>query len=330
MSLRRPKLFALLAALLAVVLAVAGCSSSGDSSSGDGTRTVTTDQGTVDVPTDPKRVVLLNYSLAGYLFDLDVPVVAMTPQHTDHGGEFADSWKDAAEQQGTQWLPWSPDGFDTESILAQEPDLIIAGGIGFPLRHATEQYQELSEIAPTVVVSGDLTDWRQQYQFLADKVFDKPQVYQDALKKYDDRLAEVRDNITVPAGESSFISMLADGRPFVLVEDRGLPAEFKELGFRPAPLFASGDYQPYVPGGDSFELSTEQVGQVLTMPTLFIIGFQTQTQTVDELRKRPIFGQLPAFTGNQVYELPYESMRGDHNDALKTLDIVERNFGDKK
>ena len=35
-----------------------------------------------------------------------------------------------------------------------------------------------------------------------------------------------------------FLSMTADKRPFVLIENRGLPAEFARLGFTTDPLFA--------------------------------------------------------------------------------------------
>ncbi|GAA3956483.1 Fe2+-enterobactin ABC transporter substrate-binding protein [Gordonia caeni] len=324
MPMRRSRIVALLGAV-ALTLGLAACASSEESSGG--TRAVQTEQGTVEVPTDPERVVLLNYALAGYLYDLDVPVVAMTPEHTEAEGEFASAWKSDAEEQGTEWLPWDADGFDVEAIMAQDPDLIIAGGIGFPLRHATEAYDELSQVAPTVIVSGDKTEWQQQFEFLADQVFDRPAVYRDAVQAYDARVAEVREAITVPPGESAFLSMMADGRVYVLVEDRGLPKEFAELGFRPAPLFAGGGFEPYVAGGDSFALSTEQVGQVLTMDTLFLIGFQNHASWVDELREKPIFAQLPAFEKNQAYDLPYWAQRGDFDEAMELLNIVEQTFG---
>ncbi|MFC3241252.1 hypothetical protein ACFOJ6_01455 [Gordonia humi] len=107
---------------------------------------------------------MLNYALAGYLYDLDVPVVATTTESTDQKGEFAPQWADAATEQGTVFLPWSADGFDMEAILEQEPDLIVAGGLGFPFKHATTAYDELSRIAPTVIVSDDLTEWQSQYE----------------------------------------------------------------------------------------------------------------------------------------------------------------------
>lgn len=321
---------AVLVALCAVLtMLIAGCSSTGDDDAG-GQRVVKTDQGDVTIPTAPKRVVLLNYALAGYLFDLDVPVVATTPAVTDGEHEYDDAWADEAKKNDTQFLPWSNDGFDMESILDADPDLIIAGGIGFPLKHATTAYDRLSEIAPTVIVSGDLTEWRDQYKFLADDVFGQPEKYDEAVAAYDRRVAEVREAITVPEGESTFLTFTADGRAFVSIENRGLPKEFASLGFRPAPLFATGKFEPYTEGGDSFALSTEQVGQVVTQDTVFILGFNADVTSVDELRKQPIYAALPAFQQNQAYDLPFWVQRSDYDEAMRMLDIVEKMFTDNQ
>jgi iron complex transport system substrate-binding protein len=102
--------------------------------------------------------------------DLDVPVVATTPEVTESDGEFSQFWSEKAKAQGTEFLPWSNDGFDLEAIIEAEPDLIIAGGIGFPLKHATDAYDRLQEVAPTVVVSGDKQTWQDQFSFIASDV----------------------------------------------------------------------------------------------------------------------------------------------------------------
>lgn len=289
-------------------------------------RTVTTEQGDVTFPAEPQRVVLLNYALAGYLYDLEVPVVGMIPEDADAGGEFSAFWSSDAEAQGTEFLPWSTDGFDLEAIMAMQPDLIVAGGIGFPLFQALDVYEQLSAIAPTVIVSGDKTEWQQQFEFLADEVFAKPEVYDAALAAYDERIAEVRDAIAVPEGESAFVAFTADQTPYVLVEDRGLPAMFAELGFTPAPLFASGEFEPYTTGGDMFELSTEQIGQVLTQPSMFVMGFNGPTIDLATLAANPVYAALPSFTAGQAFELPYWALRGDYDEALAVLDLVETQF----
>ncbi|MGO3325387.1 ABC transporter substrate-binding protein [Gordonia sp. (in: high G+C Gram-positive bacteria)] len=320
----------ILTLLTVLALAVAGCSSSSDSAdSGGSERVVPTINGDVTIPAEPERVVVLNYALAGYLYDLDVPVVAVTTESTDEKGAFAKQWADHAEEEGTVLLPWSADGFDMEAILEQDPDLIVAGGIGFPFKHATTAYDELTKIAPTVIVGDDLTEWQSQYEFIADKVFGKPKVFHDAVATYDARIDEVKNNIAVPDGDSVFLSMLPDGRAYVLIEDRGLPKEFAKVGFRPAPLFATGRYEPYTTDGDSFELSTEQIGQILTQPTLFAAGFNADVTSIAQMRKQPIWAALPAFQKNQAYDLPYWTQRSDFNESMETLDIIEDTFRKK-
>ncbi|WP_263120825.1 ABC transporter substrate-binding protein [Cellulomonas sp. RIT-PI-Y] len=320
--------------LVAIGLLLSGCSTGGGSGAASSTtapadtaaRTVSTDQGDVEVPADPQRVVVLNYALAGYLYDLDVPVVATVPEDADGAGAYSDFWAEDAEADGTEFLPWSTDGFDLEAILAAEPDLIVAGGIGFPLFQATEAYEQLTEIAPTVIVSGTLTTWQEQFSFLAEDVFGQADRYDEYVTAYSERVAEVKDAITPPEGPVTYLVFTADGTPYALIEDTGLPTELAAVGIDPAPVFAEGDYEPYTSGGDMFELSTEQVGQVVTQPTVFVLGFNGDTTDVATLSRNPVYAALPSFAAGQAYDLPYWALRGDYDEALALLDQIEEQF----
>lgn len=321
----------LLACALVAALALTGCSAA--SSSDDGgqasaakTRTVTTDYGKVAVPTEPQRVVVLNHALAGYLYDLDVPVHATIPETADGKGEFSPYWEKEAKEDSTTFLPWSVDGFDLEAILALDPDLIVGGGIGFPLFQAEKVYDDLSDIAPTVLVGKKLGDWRSQFSFLADDVFGKADVYEEHLAAYDRRIAEVKEAITPPAGPVAFLALTGDGTAYGLVESVGLPTELKKVGITPAPVFAEGGFKVYGQGGDMFELSTEKVGQTITQPSVFVMGFNADTTDVATLKKNPVYGALPAFRANHAYDLPHWVLRGDYDESMALLDIVEKRF----
>lgn len=321
----------LAAVALVAALALTGCTAAGSSSDAAetdaATRTVTTDYGDVQVPTDAERIVVLNYALAGYLYDLDVPVLATIPESADGAGEFSEFWADEAEEDGTVFLPWSVDGFDLEAILDLDPDLIVGGGIGFPLFQAEQVYDDLTAIAPTVLVSGDLGDWRGQFSFIAEDVFDEGAKYEELVAAYDDRVAEVREAITPPPAPASFLTITGDGTAYVLVESLGLPTEFAAVGIEPAPIFAEGDFEVYGGGGDMFELSTEQVGQTITQPTVFVMGFNADTTDVATLQQNPVYAALPAFTSGNAYDLPYWVLRGDYDEAMALLDIIEEQFG---
>lgn len=328
---RPSRLLATTALLASVALTGTACAAStaasDESNADDVTRTVTTDYGDVEVPTDAKKIVVLNYALAGYLYDLDQPVTATIPESADAAeGEFSELWGDAPGEDGTVFLPWSVDGFDLESILAQDPDLIIGGGIGFPLFQAEEVYDELSDIAPTVLVGKELDTWQEQFSFLADDVFDQSDDYDAAVAAYDERVAEVRNAITLPEGPVAYVAFTGDGTAYTLVESVGLPKDLAEIGLEPAPVFADGDFEVYGGGGDMFELSTEQAGQTLTQPTLFIMGFNGDTMDAATLAENPVYAALPAFQNDSVYDLPYWSLRGDYDEALATLDNIEKLF----
>ncbi|MBD5787429.1 ABC transporter substrate-binding protein [Cellulosimicrobium terreum] len=336
---RRPS--TALAALATVsVLALAACSSgeatdpagttddaAASQGSGGTERAVSTDRGEVTVPAEPQRVVVLNHALAGYLYALDVPVLATIPEAADAANaEFSPFWADDAEADGTELMDWSADGFNLEAILAQEPDLIVAGGWGFPYAQADDAYDRLSDIAPTVLVSSSYGTWQEQLEFLADDVLDRSDEADALLAGYDERLAEVTDTITVPDGDTAFLSFTADPTAYALFEDSSLPAVFADLGFEIAPVHADTGAEPYTPGGDMFVVSDEMVSDVVTAPNVFVMGFNGDTIDLAQLEESPVYAGLPAFEAGNAHELPYWVLRGDYHEAMALLDVVEEQF----
>lgn len=301
--------------------------SGGERSSAAAPRVVRTDQGEVTVPADPKRVVVLNYALAGYLYGLDVPVVGITSEDFDKEPSFSELWGDAPTEDGTEILSWGMDGFSLEEVLALKPDLIVAGGVGFPNALAVDSYDQLSQIAPTVIVGQTLATWQEQLSFLAVDVLDRKAEYQEHVEAYEERLAEVREAITIPATPVATITVTADGTPYLLFEDQGLPAMLGELGFTPAPLVQENGLEPYTENGDMAELSSEQAGQLLAeVPVLFVTGFNADTTDVATLAQQPVWAELASFAAEQAYDLPYWAVRADYDETMALLDLVEQQF----
>ncbi|MFC7619824.1 ABC transporter substrate-binding protein [Microlunatus sp. GCM10028923] len=315
-------------ALVAVLLAsCAGGTATPAATSPGPERVVKTGQGDVTVPADPKRIVVLNFALAGYLYAMDVPVLATIPEDADaKEGVFSPFWAEDAKADGTVFLPWSSDGFAIEEILALEPDLIIGGGQGFPLAQAVKAYDQLSAIAPTVLVGNELRSWQDQFSFLAEQVFDRGDRYAERLAGYQDRIAEVKAKITPPPGPVGYLSFTSDQRPFGIVEDFGLPQELAQLGFEPAPFFADNDFETYGGAGDMFEISPELIDRAVTMPTVFVLGFNAETIKVEDLAKSPIYARLPSFKNDHAYHLPYWALRADYHETMALLDTLEEQF----
>lgn len=332
-TMRRRSFAAALAATPLLGLAACTGESSPQSGSGGsdgggveaGTRTVQSPKGEVAIPTDAQRIVVLNYALTGYLYDLGVKVTATTAEAADVEGSFSEFWGDAPERDGTELLPWTSDGFDLEAILALEPDLIIAGGWGFPYFVADQAYEDLSGIAPTVMVDKALTTWKDQFSFLAEQVLDEKSAFDDLVTAYEERLAEVRGSISLPPQPMSLLYVTPEGTPYLAFEDF-VPEEFVELGFEIDPVASSNDLEPYTEGGDSAELSTENLGQLVTSPTVFICGFNQDTFSVADLGGRAVWKDLPAFQEGHAYDLPYWVSRHDYDEALALLDLLDEKF----
>lgn len=327
--LRRPLT---LIAAAAVVAALSGCSTTVPGATTPGgaeaaTRVVVTDKGDVSVPVEPERIVVLNSNLAGYFYALDVPVFATIPEVPGPGGgDYPASWAEQATDDETVILPWGEDGFDFEAILAAEPDLIVGGGQGFAAFHAGDGYERLSEIAPTVLVSNTLLSWQDQLSFIAEELLDEADAEAGLLAEYDAKVAEVSAAITLPPTPVGYLVTTADGVPYSLPETSALPQTLAELGFTPASVIADNpDFEVYGTG-DSFELSTEQVSQVLTAPTLFVFGFNGNGADVATAAADPVYAALPAFAGGHAYDLPSWAYRADFLRTMELLDHIQAEF----
>lgn len=326
-STRRP--LTILAAAV-VVAALSGCSTTvpdAEPTAEQSTRVVVTEQGSVEIPVDAKRIVVLNSNLAGYFYALDVPVLATIPEVPGPGGgDYPEIWADDAKEDNTVILPWGEDGFDFEAILAEAPDLIIGGGQGFAAFQATEAYDRLAEIAPTVIVSKSLLTWQDQLSFIAEDILDAADAQTELIAKYDAKVAEVAASITLPPTPVSYVVLTADGVPYSLPENSALPQTLAELGFVASPVIADNpDFEAFGTG-DSFELSTEQVTQVLTAPTIFTFGFNSGVVSVTDLTQNPVYASLPAFAGGHAYDLPSWAYRADFLRTMELLDYIEDQF----
>lgn len=138
----RPWLLLLL--LVPLLAACGGGEQTGDASgASSGTRTVQTAMGPVEVPARAKRVVVLDTGELDLVATLGIRPVGLA---TAGGGGIADVQSylrgaaTGARRVGTS------DGVDLERIAALRPDLILGTSV-----RVEEQYERLSQIAPTVL-----------------------------------------------------------------------------------------------------------------------------------------------------------------------------------
>lgn len=163
------------------------------------TRTVRTVKGEVEVPAYPKRV-LVDY-LVGDVIAMGVKPIALSTLDTDTEGTAFET-----EVEGIEYIGW---GYDPETVMALEPDLII-------LSWSDEGYEELSKIAPTVYVPyGEMTT-QERVMFIGEalnKEEEARQVLNDFQAKVDKSIQSLKD-----AGVYNkyvTVAQYADGQAYV-------------------------------------------------------------------------------------------------------------------
>ncbi|WJY28387.1 MULTISPECIES: iron-hydroxamate ABC transporter substrate-binding protein [Sporosarcina] len=185
---------------LLLVLVLGACSSgSNDSSKKEkepvkseenktGTITYESENGPVEVPADPKRVVVLS-GFAGHVMALDVPIVGVDSWSKDNP-RFQDTLKDAQEVTDE----------DLEKILELEPDLII----GYS---TTNNLDRLKEIAPTVTYTYNKLDYLAQFEEIG-KLLNQEQEAKDWVADFKDRAHKAGEEVKAKIGEDKTVSVI--------------------------------------------------------------------------------------------------------------------------
>jgi iron complex transport system substrate-binding protein len=137
-------------ALLVAVGMVAGCSSSTEAGPPDDTISISHKFGETTVPKDPARVVTVGWNDQDFVLALGV-VPIVTRAWFDNYNNYP--WvQEATGGKGVATM--GGDGIDYEAIAAAKPDVIFA--VYETIDRPT--YDRLSQIAPTVIQSGEYPD----------------------------------------------------------------------------------------------------------------------------------------------------------------------------
>ncbi|VEG55907.1 periplasmic iron-transport lipoprotein [Mycolicibacterium aurum] len=141
---------AVVATVLLVVGVLAACGSEQEKSPQVETVTIAHKFGETQVPANPSRVVTVGWTDQDFVLPFGVVPVSTREFFEEYNNY---PWVKAATD-GKGVTTWGADEIDFEAIAAQKPDLIFA-----IYESVDEQtYDRLSQIAPTVIQSGDYPD----------------------------------------------------------------------------------------------------------------------------------------------------------------------------
>ncbi|QBI21999.1 siderophore ABC transporter substrate-binding protein [Egibacter rhizosphaerae] len=179
-------------------------------------------QGETTVETEPEVVVTFDVGTLDTLDAMGVPVagvpeVANVPAHLEEyaGGE--------TSIVGSLFEP------DPEEVNALDPDLIIVGG------RSSEAFGELSELAPTVDLTVDNTDFLNSFGEqlgVLGEIFDREEWVEERLAVLDERVGEV-SALADDAGDG-LIVMTSGGEVTAYGPGSRFGLIHKDLGVAPA------------------------------------------------------------------------------------------------
>lgn len=209
---RKSVLKAILATCMASMILV-GCSNTSTVEEKNKTVTVTDVRGEVEIPENPERIVDLSGN-SDILSILGYKVIGTANSDAYDYTKFPTYLEETLK--GATILGYSmQDTMDVEAIMNLDPDLIVISTV------QEKMYDQLSEIAPTVMIKLEALDWKEDVKSLA-KVFNKEEAANTWLENYDKKSKEVGDKIKETYGkDTTYLSFLASGGQFYVFDGAG-------------------------------------------------------------------------------------------------------------
>lgn len=260
----------LLTAALAVIAVTSSCLGAGESATTvapaeEQTRTIEHFAGTTQIPVEPQRIVTLQDQNALLpLLELGVTPVASAGLLGDDGSKSFRRTQ-GYDTSGIEFVGAYGEP-NLEAIAAQDPDLIVSDEYG-----AEDVYEELSRIAPTVVVQvfeRPLTEALADFAEIVGKQDRAAELQADYAKRIESFRADLGENL-----QRTSISLLSAGAPGTFYQaDSGGQAHYtvvRDLGLlRPEPQRAGAP--------DAEEFSLEKLPEH-DADAVFMVAFGNET-----------------------------------------------------
>ncbi|MEB3212323.1 MAG: iron-siderophore ABC transporter substrate-binding protein [Leptolyngbyaceae bacterium] len=279
------------------VLGLAACTgqSASDSTPQTHCRTISHALGETCVPPNPERVIVLDTSPLDVMFELGLQPIA-TP---DLGDILSYSEEQLAgiESLGSNEQP------NLEGMLQLKPDLILATPFDAP-----KIYDELSQIAPTVVAPSGNVDWKEDLRIYA-AALGKTDEAEALLTAYEGRVQEFQQRMgdRLSKTEVAIVSFANYGP--------GLPVRvYLSESFMGQVVEETGLSRPPGQRDRTFskELSIERL-DIADGDVIFFMEFDPQEGLLEKVQQHPLWSQLEAVEQERIYPVNYGSWVAERN-----------------
>jgi len=294
--------------ILLLVLIISACGNKTTGTSGeetkkeeDSTITYESENGPIEVPADPQRVVALTN--AGYVLKLGVNLVGVDSWSMTNP-RYADELKDVEVVSEE----------NIEKIAELQPDLIIAAS-------TTKNIDKLGKIAPTVTYTYNKVDYLTQHLEIG-KLLNKEQEAQAWIDDFKARAKAAGEEIKAKIGEDATVTVLEsyDKSMYILGDSwgRGTEILYQAMGLKmPEKVKEMTEKEGYYTL--SSEVLPEYVGDYLV-----ISKYNDQDNSYQET---DVYKNIPAVKNNHVLEAnAYEFIFNDPISLDYQLDFFKENF----
>ncbi len=291
----------------------------------DWPRQIADSRGSQTLDHKPLRIVSTSVTLTGSLLAIDAPVIASgatTPNNrvADDQG-FLRQWGNVAKQRQLARLYIGEPS--AEAVAAQMPDLILISATGGD--SALALYDQLSTIAPTLVINYDDKSWQALLTELGHITGQEKQAAA-RIAEFDRQLATVKQQMKLPPQPVSALVYTAAAHSANLwTADSAQGKLLQQLGFTlatlPAGLHTS---QSQGKRHDIIQLGGENLAAGLNGQSLFL--FAGDQKDADAIYANPLLSHLPAVQHKQVWALGTETFRLDYYSAMLVLQRLASQF----
>jgi iron complex transport system substrate-binding protein len=261
----------------------------GAASDGEFPTTVEHRYGATDVPAEPERVVTVGFSDQDTVLAFGVAPVAVTDWYGDYPHA---TWPWAQDELGDAEPEVLNEGaftgeqdFDYERIAGLEPDLIIGLYTGM----TEEEYDTLSQIAPTVAPSGDYPDWGMPWQ-------ETTRMVGQALGQ-PDRAEELIDDVEAGFAEAAAEHPEFEGVEMVVAEMFEPGSTFARSATDPRTVFMTSlgfvlpdDIAELAGDEDGADISDEQMNLLDRDLLVWNVGFEPELRS--QIEAKPLYRRL--------------------------------------
>ena len=289
-------------------------------------RSIMTSKGLVTLEKAPNRIVSTSVTLSGTLLAINAPLIASgaTMANTGVASEqgFMRQWAPIAKERGVLALYQTEP--NAEAIIKANPDLIIISATSGD--SAMKLYDQLKDIAPTLVIGYDNKSWMQLAKIFGDLLGLEKQA-KNVIKDFEQKVADTKSKITLPpqpttamvyyqddTGANIWTSKSAQGR---LLKELGftladVPESVKgniSMGLRDDIIIATGERFPDAVNGNS------------------VLLFSASKDREEALKKNSYLQSVNAIKNDQVFAVGNDTFRLDYYSASNLLTRLQNLFG---